>query len=68
MIKLLLEEEPIKIFQYKALIIHITKYYYLKKSGISNQKYENEKLIFDFEFNSKYKMYDSKPTKRVSAF
>ena len=39
-----------------------------KKSGITYQGYEDEKVIFDFEFNSKYKMYDNKPTKRVSAF
>ena len=38
------------------------------KSGITYQGYENEKVVFDFEFNSKYKMNNNKPTKRVAAF
>ena len=39
-----------------------------KKSGITYKGKENEKVIFDFEFNSKYKKYDNKPTKRITAF
>ena len=38
------------------------------KSGITYQGYNNEKVIFDFEFNSKYKLNNGKATKRVSAF
>ena len=38
------------------------------KSGITYQGYNNEKVVFDFEFASKYKQKDGKATQRVSAF
>ena len=38
------------------------------KSGITYQGYESEKVVFDFEFSSKYKVKDNKNTQRVTAF
>ena len=38
------------------------------KSGITYQAYNGEKVVFDFEFASKYKQKDGKATQRVSAF
>ena len=38
------------------------------KSGITYQAYNNEKVIFDFEFAQKYKMKNGIPTQRVNAF
>ncbi len=38
------------------------------KSGITYQGYQNEKVIFDFEFNSKYKQKNNKASQRVAAF
>ena len=38
------------------------------KSGITYQAYNQEKVVFDFEFKESYKYYDGKPTRRVSAF
>ena len=38
------------------------------KSGITYQAYNREKVVFDFEFDPRYKMNNGIPTKRVSAF
>ena len=38
------------------------------KSGVTYQGYESEKVVFDFELNSKYKLKNNKPTQRVTAF
>ncbi len=38
------------------------------KSGITYQAYQNEKVVFDFQLNKKYKMKNNKATQRVSAF
>ena len=58
---------------YTGFSITSTDTYYnyihkFSKSGITYQGYNNEKVIFDFEFNSKYKLNNGKATKRVSAF
>jgi hypothetical protein len=38
------------------------------KNGITYQAYNKEKVVFDFEFASKYKLRNGKPTQRVNAF
>ena len=38
------------------------------KSGVTYRGNTNEKVVFDFEFNSKYKMKNNKATQRVAAF
>ena len=38
------------------------------KSGVTYRGNTNEKVVFDFEFNSKYKMKNNRPTQRVAAF
>ena len=38
------------------------------KSGVTYQGYENENVVFDFEFSSKYKLKNNKATQRVAAF
>ena len=38
------------------------------KSGVTYQGYNNEKVIFDFEYAQKYKLKNGKATQRVSAF
>ena len=48
-----------------------TNYNYIfkfSKSGITYQGYNSETVIFDFEFNSKYKLKNKKATQRVAAF
>ena len=38
------------------------------KSGITYQAYNQEKVVFDFEFKDSYKYYNGKPLRRVTAF
>jgi hypothetical protein len=38
------------------------------KSGITYQAYNQEKVVFDFEFKDSYKYYKGKPLRRVTAF
>ena len=38
------------------------------KSGITYEGYKSETVVFDFEFSSKYKLKNNKPTQRVAAF
>jgi len=48
-----------------------TTYNYIHKftkSGITYQAYNQEKVVFDFEFKNTYKKSNGKATKRVTAF
>ena len=38
------------------------------KSGITYQAYNQEKIVFDFEFKDTYKKSNGKSTKRVTSF
>ena len=42
--------------------------FYFSKSGITYKAYNSEKVIFDFEFDPKYKTKDDKITQRVCGF
>ena len=42
--------------------------HYFDKNGITYKAYEREKVIFDFEYDTKYKMYEGKCTQRVTGF
>jgi len=42
--------------------------HYFSKNGITYKAYNSESVIFDFEFDSKYKKRDNKITQRVTGF
>ena len=42
--------------------------HYFNKNDITYKAYESEEVIFDFEFDSKYKLSNGNPTKRVAGF
>ena len=42
--------------------------HYFSKSGITYKAYNSEEVIFDFEFDPKYKIKDNKITQRVTGF